>query len=322
VTAIRKTTLLKQLIHRQGKVLVVLHPPTATHARIMEQAGCEAGFVGTSGVVGSYTGLADVGTATMTECVQVAGWIADSVDFPVIMDGDTGHGGIMAVRRMIRDCIRAGVAGIRIDDQPIEGKRRTQSAGVEVVPLEQAIARYRAAVDMKNELDPDFVVMAQCYARDAANSSLDDSIARLQAYRKEAGVDWVQLESPHSVDEIKRARAAVEGPLSFMKGKLPRYLSFDEHLALGVNIAWLPGFTHHVMWAALWDFMQDFQARDIAAWEDFVASRKDRPYPKAEVGPEGEGGEKQRELEERYLPGTAAKYKASPSPVDKAGDAL
>jgi 2-methylisocitrate lyase-like PEP mutase family enzyme len=312
---------LQQLIRRQGKVLAVLHPPTATHARIMERAGCEVGFVGTSGVVGSYTGLADVGTATMTECVQVAGWIAQSVSFPVIMDGDTGHGGIMAVRRMVRECIRAGIAGVRIDDQPIEGKRRTQTAGVEVVPLEQAVARYRAAVDMKNELDPDFVVMAQCYARDAANSSLDDCIARLQAYRKEAGVDWVQLESPHSVDEIRRARAAaaVEGPFSFMKGKLPRYLSFDEHIALGVNIAWLPGFTHHVMWAALWDFMQDFQGRGIAAWDDFVASRRDRPYPRPDVGPEGEGGEKQRELEERYLPGSAGKYKSPLPPFEKGG---
>ena len=298
-----RTARLQELIHRQGKVLAVLHPPTATHARIMEQAGCEAGFVGTSGVVGSYTGLADVGTATMTECVQIAGWIAQSVNFPVIIDGDTGHGGIMAVRRMVRECIRAGVAGVRIDDQPIEGKRRTQSAGMEVVPLEQAVARYRAAVDMKNELDPDFVIMAQCYARDAANSSLDDCIKRLQAYRTEAGVDWVQLESPHSVDEIKRARAAVEGPFSFMKGKLPRYLGLDEHLALGVNIAWYPGFTHHVMWAALWDFMQDFQARGIPAWEDFQARRKDRSYPRPDPGPDGEGGEKQRELEERYFSG-------------------
>jgi len=299
--ALNKTAHLRRLIHRQDKVLVVLHPPSASHARIMEQAGCEAGFVGTSGVVGSYTGLADVGTATMTECVQIAGWIAQSVNFPVIMDGDTGHGGIMAVRRMVRECIRAGIAGVRIDDQPIEGKRRTQSAGVEVVPIEQAIARYRAAVDMKNELDPDFVVMAQCYARDAANSSLEDCIARLQAYRTEAGVDWVQLESPHSIDEIQRARAAVEGPFSFMKGKLPRYLGLEEHLALGVNIAWYPGFTHQVMWAALWDFMQDFQKRGIAAWEDFAASRKERPYPRPDAGPEGEGGEKQRELEERYF---------------------
>ena len=296
-----KSARLQQLIHRKDRVLVVLHPPTAAHARIMEQAGCEVAFVGTGGVVGAYTGLADVGTATMTECVQIGGWIAQSVTFPVIVDGDTGHGGIMAVRRLVRECIQAGIAGVRIDDQPIEGKRQTQSAGVEVVPLPQAIARYRAAVDMKNELDPNFVVMAQCYARDAANGGLDDCLARLRAYETDGGADWVQLESPHSVDEIKQARAAVAGPLSFMKGKLPRYLSPEEHLALGVTIAWYPSFTHHVTWAALWDFLQEFQGRGIAAWEDFVASRRHRPYPDPRGGRDGESGERQRELEERYF---------------------
>jgi 2,3-dimethylmalate lyase len=305
-----KSEKLQALIKRTDKVLAVLHPPTAAHARVMEAAGCEAGFVGTGGVVGTYTGLADVGTLTMTECVQIAGWIAQSVSFPVMMDGDTGHGGVMAVRRMIRECIRADIAGIRIDDQPIEGKRKTQSAGVEVVPIEQAVARYRAAVDMKNELDPSFVVMAQCYARDAANSSVEDALVRLKAYKEDAGVDWVQLESPHSVEEIRQARAAVSGPFSFMKGKLGRYLGLDEHLALGVNIAWYPGFTHHVTWAALWDFMQDFQTRGIAAWEEFVTSRKARPYPIPEVGPDGEGPDKQRALEELYFSGAMlAKYR-------------
>jgi 2-methylisocitrate lyase-like PEP mutase family enzyme len=300
---------LRALINRKEKVLVVLHPPTAAHGRLMEHAGCEVGFVGTGGVVGAYTGLADVGTLTMVECVQIGGWIAQAVNYPIILDGDTGHGGVMAVRRLVRECIRAGIAGIRIDDQPLEGKRRTQSAGMEVVPLEQAIARYRAAVDMKNELDPDFVVMAQCYARDAWNGGVDDAIARLKAYREQAGVDWVQLESPHSIEEIRLARAAVEGPFSFMKGKLPRYLGLDEHLALGVNIAWYPGFTHHVTWAALWDFMQEFQRRGIAAWEDFVESRKSKHYPEPLVGPEGEGADRQRELEERYFSGaTLAKY--------------
>src|SRR6478735_6478227 len=168
-----KAARLQELIQRRDKVLAVLHSPTAAHARIMEKAGCEALFVGTGGVVGAYTGLADVGTATMTECVTIAGWIADSVSIPVMIDGDTGHGGIMAVRRLIRDSIRAGLAGIRIDDQPIEGKRKTQNAGIDVVPLDQAIVRYRAAVDIKNELDPDFVVMAQCYARDATDGTLD-----------------------------------------------------------------------------------------------------------------------------------------------------
>jgi 2-methylisocitrate lyase-like PEP mutase family enzyme len=304
---------LKKLIHRQGKVLSVMHPPSATLARIMEKSGCEALFVGTGGVVGAYTGMSDVGTATMTECVQIAGWIASAVSTPVIMDGDTGHGGVMAVRRMIRECIKAGVAGIRIDDQPIEGKRRTQSAGVEVVPLEQAVARYRAAVDMKNELDPNFVIMAQCYARDAANGGLEDALQRLRAYETEAGVDWVQLESPHSTDEIAQARKVVAGPLSFMKGKLPRYLSFEEHLALGITIAWLPGFTHHVGWAALSDFMADFSQRGVAAWDAFVESRKDRPYIIPEMPADGEGLDKQRVLEERYLSAAAvAKYRQSP----------
>jgi 2-methylisocitrate lyase-like PEP mutase family enzyme len=203
------------------------------------------------------------------------------------------------VRRMVRECIRAGIAGIRIDDQPIESKRKTQSADVQVVPLDQAIARYRAAVHMKNELDPNFVVMAQCYARDASDGTLEDTIARLLAYRDGAGVDWVQFESPHSVDEIRAARAAVTGPFSFMKGKLGRYLDLDEHLALGVTIAWYPGFTHHVTWAALWDFMTAFQSGGVKAWDAFVESRRDRPYPVPEVPDDGEGSAKQQALEER-----------------------
>jgi len=115
----------------------------------------------------------------------------------------------------------------------------------------------------------------------------------------------VQLESPHSVEEIRLARAAVEGPFSFMKGRLGRYLGLDEHLALGVTIAWYPSFTHHVTWAALWDFMTAFQDRGVAAWDEFTDSRKDRPYPIPEVPPDGEGAEKQRALEERYLPDAA-----------------
>jgi 2,3-dimethylmalate lyase len=310
--AIKPTTRLQQFIHRTDRVLAVLHAPSAAHARLMEAAGAEVAFVGTSGVVGAYTGLADVGVATMTECVTIAGWIARSVRFPVIIDGDTGHGGIMAVRRLITESIRAGLAGIRIDDQPIEGKRSTQDAGMEVVPLEVAIARYRAAVDMKNELDPDFVIMAQCYARDAANGGMEECLQRLQAYREVGGVDWVQFESPHSVDEIRQARAAVSGPFSFMRGKLPGYLSFEEHRALGVYIAWYPAFTHEVMSAALWDFMQDFQARDLAAWRAFEVSREKRPYPRAQRLASGETVAKQRELEERYFtPAMLDKYRRS-----------
>jgi 2-methylisocitrate lyase-like PEP mutase family enzyme len=307
-----KSEKLQALIKRKDRVLVVMHPPSAYHAKIMEAAGAEVAFVGTGGVVGAYTGRTDVGASGMMECVTIGGWIAEAVSFPVMLDGDTGHGGIMAVRRLVRECIKAGIAGVRIDDQPIEGKRRTQSAGLEVVPLDQAIARYRAAVDMKNELDPNFVVMAQCYARDAANGGLEDCLTRLTAYQTEAGVDWVQFESPHDVEEIKRARAVVPGAFSFMKGKMPRYLGLDEHMALGVHIAWYPSFTHHVTWAALWDFMHDFKERGIGAWEAFTESRKGRaPYPDPGLAPEGESLDLQRQLEERYFSAAALeKYRA------------
>jgi 2-methylisocitrate lyase-like PEP mutase family enzyme len=307
-----KSARLQELIKRKDKVLAVFHPPSAALGRVMDKAGCEAGFVGTSGVVGSYIGLSDVGTATMTECVQIGGWIAQSVSYPIILDGDTGHGGIMAVRRLIQECIKAGIAGIRIDDQPIEGKRMTGTAGVEVVSMPQAIARYRAAVDAKNELDPNFVIMAQCYAGNAANSNFEDTVARLKAYREEAGVDWVQFEYPRSKEEIKKVRAAVEGPFSFMKGGLGRHLSFKEHLELGVNIAWYPTLTHQVSWQAMWEFMLEFQKKDIGAYEEFLERQAANPVPHPlDVGPQGEGLAKQQILEKRYFSGEMLdKYKA------------
>src|SRR2546429_6895832 len=191
-----------------------MHAPTAAHARLMELAGAEVAFVGTSGVVGTYAVLAYVGVATMTECLTSAGWIAQSVRFPVIVDGDTGHGGIMAVRRLVAEAIRAGLAGIRIDDQPIEGKRSTQDAGVEVVPLEQALVRYRAAVDMKHELDPEFVIMAQCYARDAANGGLEDCLQRLRAYEDVAGGAWGGVAYPQSLGGNHTDRAPLPPPAS------------------------------------------------------------------------------------------------------------
>jgi 2-methylisocitrate lyase-like PEP mutase family enzyme len=307
-----KRVRLQELIHRRDKVLAVIHPPTAAHGRIMDRCGIEAGFVGTSGVVGTYTGLSDVGAATMTECLQIGHWIARSVSFPIILDGDTGHGGVMAVRRLVHECIRAGIAGVRIDDQPIEGKRMTGSAGIEVVPMEQAIARYRAAVDAKNELDPDFVIMAQCYAGNAYGGSLEKTIARLRAYREDAGVDWVQFEYPKSVDEIRAVRAAVSGPFSFMKGGLGRYLSLKEHLELGVTIAWYPPLAHQVTWQALWNFMQAFGREEMAAWDEFLAASAADPCPNPlDVGPQGEGLAKQRALEEKYFSAALlAKYSA------------
>src|SRR5712675_638017 len=100
---------------------------------------------------------------------------------------------------------------------------------------------------------------------------------------------------------------ARDSRFSFMKGKLGRYLDLDEHLALGVTIAWYPGFTHHVTWAALWDFMTAFQSGGVKAWDTFVESRRDRPYPTPEVPEDGESGAKQSKAKQSKAKQSKAK---------------
>ena len=213
----------------------------------------------------------------MNECVQIAGWIARSVGFPVILDGDTGHGGIMAVRRMVEDCICEGIAGVRIDDQPIEGKRGTGTAGVEVQSRDVVLTRYRAAVDRKRELDPNFVVMAQCYVAEAANGGFEESLVRMKAYKEIAEVGWVQLTAPRSVEQVKRARDAVDGPFSIMQAYMDPPLSNEELLNLGINLSWMPRPTHDVTCLALYDFIKDFMERGTSAWDDFQKQHKENP---------------------------------------------
>jgi 2-methylisocitrate lyase-like PEP mutase family enzyme len=292
---------LRGLIQRQGKVLAVLGTPNAYHAKIMEAAGVEAAFIGTSITGGNYTGLPDTGVLSASECITFGGYIARAVSFPLILDGDTGHGGLSAVRRLVHECIRAGIAGVRIDDQEIEAKRSTQMSGIEIVSREHAVARYRAAVDARDELDPDFVIMAQCYARDAVDGGMQECIERLRLYRDAGRVDWVQFESPHSLEEVKQVRAAVPGYLSVMKGKLPQALTLEEHAQLGLNAAWYTFLPDQVLKTAGWEFMQDFAARGLQAWIDFQAAH-----------PESQGARrdllqinKVYELDERYLASTS-----------------
>ena len=274
----KPTTNLRRLLRRKNKVLAVLGAPNAFHAKIMEANGVEACFVGTSITGGNYTGLPDLGILSLTECVGFAKWIARSVKIPVILDGDTGHGGIMAVRRLVRECVEAGLAGLRLDDQPLDQKRRTMSAGISVVSRRDAIMRYRVAVDAKNEIDPDFVIMAQCYARNAVNGGMAETLKRLSLYEKEGEVDWVQFEAPHSVAEIKRARKVVKGPFSAMKGQLPQALTLAEHRALGLNAAWYTFLPDLVLKTSAWFFFQEFKKKDMRAWDEFMQARPGTPF--------------------------------------------
>jgi 2-methylisocitrate lyase-like PEP mutase family enzyme len=152
------------------------------------------------------------------------------------------------------------------------------SSGISIVSRGEAVARYHAAVDAKNEIDPDFVIMAQCYARNAVNGGMAETLKRLRLYEKEAGVDWVQFEAPHSIDEIKRARKVVRGPFSAMKGQLPRALTLEEHRALRLSAAWYTFLPDQVLKTSAWSFLQAFKRDGIRAWEEFIVANPDTPF--------------------------------------------
>jgi methylisocitrate lyase len=295
------TSRLRELLRRPDRVLSVMHTPSAGLARVMQEAGAEAGFVGTAGVVGAYTGMEDVGVASIPECVTIGGWIARAVDFPVILDGDTGHGGIMAVRRLVEDSIRAGLAGVRIDDQDIEAKRGTTNAGITVAPLDVVLARYRAAVDCARELDPDFVIMAQCYVGEARNGSFEDALRRMRLYREQAQADWVQFTAPRSLDEIRQARAVVDGPFSVMESHLPAPLDHADLLGLGITLQWAPGVTHLAAQTAVYEMVSTYMQRGPVAVREFRQRYPDNPYITRRLPKPGRAVQQQRELEARYF---------------------
>ena len=295
----RKTTRLKELYNRKDRILICISAPSPHGAKLIEAAGFEYTYAA-GGVTGSsMLGMPDNGTIGLTEFVWMAKLIADAVSIPVAADADTCFGGIFHVQRAVNELIRAGLAGIRIEDQPFIGKRFGGMAGKEVIPIGEAVAKYRVAVDTRNELDPDFQIIARCEALTAANSrGLPEAIERMRAY-KAAGADVLHLEGPRSMDEIKAVRAAVEGPMTANFYNLPEDLAPEDAFQLGLCEARYPRLLSGAMHTAGWDVLQRFRNHGYQGVRDFY---KLFPENRESRAPDVSKSSFIREMEEKYLP--------------------
>jgi 2-methylisocitrate lyase-like PEP mutase family enzyme len=233
----------------------------------MEAAGVEAAFLGSSNVGGRWTNLADRGLTTATESLTIAKYISEAVNFPLIFDGDTGHGGEFMVKRLFHECIKIGLGGIRIDDQDIETKRTTGNDGILVASRDIVAARYKAASDARNELDPDFVIEAQVYTREASNGGMEEFLARIPLYEN-AGCDWIHLAGPESLDEVKRGRAVSKKHFSAMPGDWDRQLTVKQHADLGLACVWNSGWPASAMDRALQAALEDYKKRGPLVLEE------------------------------------------------------
>lgn len=231
----KKTTRLKDIFLRDGCTIAPFGV-LPIHAQMAERAGFEM-FEISGGMSAWWVGgVADVGWLTMSEVVAHAKTVADATSLPVFCDADTGYGTAVNVRRTVQEFVKAGIAGIHIEDQ-LEPKKAGGQAGIRIVSDEEAIGRLRAAVDAKDELDPDFVIVARTDAYASDNGSLDEAIRRANLYIKEGGADVAFFEGLRSWDEVARALAETDGPAyaiaSRHAGPAP---SLEELGALGQKI--------------------------------------------------------------------------------------
>lgn len=302
----KKTARLQELFH-QERVFTVAGGGCALHARIAEAAGYECAYMSGANTAATILGIPDAGLITMTEMVENASRMANVIDIPLIADSDQGFGNAINVRRTVQAFIRSGVAGIHIEDQPTP-KRCGFVKGKEVISIEEAVGKYRAAVDAKNEIDPDFVIIARCDARGAAGGSLEQVIERLKAYRA-AGVDVIYPEALTTREEIEAVRNAVDGPMMGTLGFLQPAPSHEELQKLGFAAAFYPGLIAQAGYLASWDYAHDFRARGVTAQVEWA----NRTYQyRAPHMFDLVGFPMVAEMEERYLPAeTLRRYEES-----------
>jgi methylisocitrate lyase len=201
-----KAQLIRQALAQQGQ-LIMPGVYDALSAKIAARAGFEVMFITGYSLSATLLGEPDFGLLTQTEVVDAAQRICAVVKAPVIVDADTGYGNAVNVMRTVQDLIRAGAAGMFLEDQ-IWPKRCGHMKGKQVIPLDEHVKKLQAAVEAK--ADNDFFIVARTDSRQALG--LDEAIKRGLAF-KQAGADAVFIEAPESKEEMKEIARQVPGPL-------------------------------------------------------------------------------------------------------------
>ncbi len=179
-------------------------------AKLIQQCGYSLTFMSGFAVSAARLGLPDTGLISYAEMLDQGRNICSSVDIPVIGDGDTGYGNTVNVKRTVHGYIRAGFAGIMIEDQR-SPKRCGHTIGKEVVDREEALMRLHAVIEARDEArdrGEDVVVVARTDARDT--HGISEAIERAKLF-VETGADIIFIESPVSEQEMHRICFEVGG---------------------------------------------------------------------------------------------------------------
>jgi isocitrate lyase len=286
-------------------------------AQIAERAGMKAIYM--SGYsVAMANGWPDMGFLTMTEMTRTASIIASAVDIPIIADADDGYGNALSTMRTVQEFVKTGVAGIHIEDQRFP-KRCGHIAGKTIVSREEALGKFRAAVDTRNRLDPDFVLIARTDAYGAVDGSLEEAIWRGRAYA-DAGVDlvWCELSDASREPAIQFAKAMRQThpslPLAFNYSSSFRWSSdpnpflFRELGELGYKFIFITLYAAHAGMFAVWNAMEDLVKNQEQAQWTLEKMKAGHPTESHHVMARVAHFQ---ELERMYIPGAGDRLRSS-----------
>jgi|DewCreStandDraft_4_1066084.scaffolds.fasta_scaffold10005_9 2-methylisocitrate lyase-like PEP mutase family enzyme len=205
-------------------------------ARLAHAAGFEAMFIGGFSVAASLLGEPDVGILTQTEMAATAQRLCRLTDRPVLVDADTGYGGVVNVRRTVELYAQAGAAGLFLEDQ-VWPKRCGHMRGKQVVEADEWIAKLR--VVREHPVGRDLFLVARTDA--LAVLGIDEALRRARAAH-EAGADAIFVEAPESIEQLQRIGREAPGikvanMVEF--GRTP-LLNPEELFALGFQIVVTP----------------------------------------------------------------------------------
>jgi 2-methylisocitrate lyase-like PEP mutase family enzyme len=295
------TTRFQELLKRP-QLLVMAGGFSPLHARMSEVLGYEAFFMSGSQVAAYLYGYPDVGLLGLSEMVEAARRITNVTDIPVFADADTGYGNAVNVHYTVQAYIRAGAAGLHIEDQEAPKKSGTL-AGRRLISVEEAVGKYKAAVEAKKELDADFVVCARCDSIGSEDGSFNNAIERSIRYVNEAGVDTIWVNTLQSREEIREACRRIPAPvIAPYYGPRPSP-TFEEFEKLGAAAVLYPSLTTANGLQATWEVMHEFKERGpivLDEWNKKTQSSRWGMVPRTQdpILP----AEKIRKLEDEFIP--------------------
>jgi methylisocitrate lyase len=179
----------------------------AYSALLAAAAGFRAIYLSGAGVANASFGLPDLGITSLNDVCEDVRRITGASALPLLVDADTGWGAAFSIARTTRELIRAGAAGMHLEDQ-VQAKRCGHRPGKDLVPGTEMADRIRAAVDSRT--DPGFLIMARTDAHAVEGQAA--AIDRAASY-VDAGADMIFAEALTTLDEYRQFTQAMKVPV-------------------------------------------------------------------------------------------------------------